>query len=175
MKKRLILLLIIVIPSLTIFAQTLKLNEGNIRFISDKKGFSAENTSFTSEINIQEKTISFIVPIVKFSFVKPKMEKHFNNKGVMNSKEFPTATFNGKIITDKDLTKPGTYQVTVEGKINIHNVEKDYKAEGSIKITSEGVAIKSEFVINREDFEIKGLYASMTDDVIKVYLVSVYK
>lgn len=175
MKKILFAFLITIISSGTIYAQTLKLREGNIRFISDKKGFSAVNTTFKSEINVEEKTVSFTIPIVEFVFEKQKMQDHFNNKKVMNSNKFPEATFNGKIITDKDLSASGTYDISVEGKMNIHNVEKDYKTKGSIKITSDGVAVKSEFVIIREDFNIKGLYASMTDDVIKVFLVAVYK
>ena len=175
MKKTLIIIFLTTISSLSLSSQTIKLSEGSIRFISEKKGISAENTSFSSQINVKEKSVSFTIPIAGFIFKKQKMQDHFNNKGVMHSEKFPEATFNGKIITDKDLSKAGTYEVVVEGKIKIRNVEKDYKANGSIKITTEGVAIKSEFKIVREDFGIKGFYASMTDDIMKVFLVAVYK
>ncbi len=175
MKKILLILLVAITSSFTLSAQTIQLSEGSIRFISDKKGFSAENTTFESKVNLQEKTISFSVPITGFIFKKQKMQDHFNNKGVMDAKQFPQATFNGKIITDKNLSDNGTYNVKVAGKIKIKDIEKDYEAEGSIKITTEGIAIKSEFVIIREDFNIKGFYASMTDDIIKIYLVAVYK
>jgi polyisoprenoid-binding protein YceI len=175
MKSELFILLIIAASSFNITAQTLQLREGNIRFISEKKGISAENTTFKSEINIQEKTISFSVPITGFSFEKQKMQDHFNNKGVMHSKLFPNASYNGKIISNEDLSKPGSYDVKVEGKIKIKDAEKEYTANGTIKISVEGVAIKSEFMINKKDFNIKGLYANMTDDIIKVFLVSVYK
>lgn len=175
MKNQLLLTLTAFIFTFNISAQTLQKTEGNIRFISDKKGITAETNSFKSEINVQKKSISFTVYIADFLFKKKKMQTHFNNKGVMSSALFPEANFKGKIICDADLSISGTYDVVVTGMIKIRDVEKEYSAKGSIKITSAGVAVSSEFIILREDFNIKGFYASMTDDLIKVYLVSVYK
>jgi len=175
MKNRFILLFALSLFTFNLSAQTLQKSEGNIRFISDKKGFNAETTSFKSEINVKEKTISFTVFIADFLFKKKKMQAHFNNKGVMNSSLFPEATFKGKLITQADLSVAGTYDIEVKGIIKIRDVEKEYSAKGTIKITSAGVAVSSEFMIVREDFNIKGFYASMTDDIIKVYLVAVYK
>jgi len=173
MKSSILILFIYVVSFINLSAQSLALKEGNIRFISEKKGISAENTTFKSEINIQEKSISFSITIKGFIFKKPKMQDHFNDK-VMISETFPTASFNGKIITTEDLSKPGTYEVKVEGNMQIIDVKKEYNANGTIKISADGVAVKSEFMINKKDFNIEGFYANMTDDIIKVFLVSVY-
>ena len=93
MKTGILVLLIFIVSSLNITAQTLQLNEGNIRFISDKKGITSENNTFKSEINIQEKNISFSVSITGVTFQKKKMQDHFYGKGVMHSESFPEATF----------------------------------------------------------------------------------
>ena len=173
MKSSILFLFIYVVSLINLSAQSLTLKEGNIRFISEKKGISAENTTFKSELAIKEKNLSFLVTIEGFVFKKPKMQDHFNDK-VMISATFPSASFNGKIITNEDLSKPGTYDVKVEGFMQIKDVKKEFSANGSIKISADGVAVKSEFMINKKDFNITGFYANMTDDIIKVFLVAVY-
>jgi len=49
------------------------------------------------------------------------MQEHFNENYVESDK-FPYATFKGKITDDVDLSKDGTYNVSVSGDFTVHGV-----------------------------------------------------
>ena len=59
------------------------------------------------------------------------MEEHFN-ENYMESDKIPKATFKGKItnLSSVDFTKNGTYDVTVEGDLTIHDVTNKISTKG---------------------------------------------
>ncbi|MEO8860349.1 MAG: hypothetical protein ABI358_02945 [Ginsengibacter sp.] len=78
--------------------------------IEDIKG---ESSTALSALNVDNKEVYFKVPIRSFTFHSSLMQEHFN-EDYMESDKFPFAEFTGKIIDHLDLTRPGTYQVTVQ-------------------------------------------------------------
>ena len=77
------------------------------------------------------------------------MQKHFNNAHYMDSKKFPKIKFVGKItnLSAVDLSKNGTYNVTVAGNMTIRGTAKPQTANGTL--TVEGGVIKgfAEFTV----------------------------
>jgi polyisoprenoid-binding protein YceI len=58
-------------------------------------------------------------------------------------------------IKDVNLSKPGTYNINVEGKLTIHNITKDTKVPGTFEVKDEKVVVaKCKFIIHIGDYNI---------------------
>ena len=84
----------------------------------------AENKTAIAAIDPEKNTVQFEAAIKNFAFSNPSIQDHFNQKGWMNSDEFPKATFNGVITnpTAVNFKKDGTYNVTVEGDLTLKGI-----------------------------------------------------
>ncbi|HEY5370669.1 MAG TPA: YceI family protein [Hanamia sp.] len=119
--------------------------------IEDIKG---ESSTALSALNVDSKEVYFKVPIRSFNFHSSLMQEHFN-EDYLESDKFPYAEFKGKIIDNIDLTKPGTYMVTVEGNLTIHNVTKTYATKGSVEVKPDSITTHAVFNIKPEDHGVK--------------------
>ncbi|CAL1521582.1 YceI family protein [Chitinophaga sp. MM2321] len=106
-----------------------------------------------SAINIKTKAIYFKVPISSFQFKKKLMQEHFN-ENYLESDKYPFAEFKGKINDEIDFSKDGTYNVTVEGTLNMHGVDKVYREKGTITVQGGNIAATSKFNIHIADHQI---------------------
>lgn len=153
-----ILLSIFLITSVFILkAQNLyQSTKSEISFFSEApmENIEAKTTEAKSLLNIETKEIAFVIPIVTFHFEKPLMEEHFN-ENYMESDKYKTASFKGNILTDVDLTKPGTYEVEVEGELTIHGVKQQRTFKGSIEVKDEQIFVTSNFKVALKDHKIK--------------------
>ncbi|MEZ5072147.1 MAG: YceI family protein [Bacteroidales bacterium] len=159
MKKtiRFIVLLALVLP-LQVRAQGKYLtNEGKIRFYSHTaiEDIAADNAEVAAVIDSKTGDVAVIVKMKSFHFEKSLMEEHFNENYV-ESDTYPKATFNGTIVnnTAVDYGTPGTYAVTVEGKMSIHNTVKTVRTEGTVTVSGSGIRAHTGFLLNPEDYGI---------------------
>lgn len=74
----------------------------------------ANSTAGVSVYNASTGELAFSLPIRSLHFPKSLMEEHFNSD-YMESDKYPKATFKGKMQEHPDLTKDGSYPVTVTG------------------------------------------------------------
>lgn len=116
----------------------------------------ADNNQVASVLDTSTGEIVFQVLVKSFHFEKSFMEEHFNENYVESDK-FPRSTFKGKItnLANVDFAKNGTYNVTVEGDLEIHGVTKRISANGSLEISPPGINATSKFNIDPEDYDIK--------------------
>ena len=137
-------------------AQIYSVKEGKITFFSKApiENIEGTNTSVNSFLNTTTREVIFIVPITSFQFKDKLMQEHFN-ENYMESNKYPTATFNGKINEAVDLSKDGTYPVTVTGKLKIHGVEKEITEKGTALVAAGQIKVESEFVLMIRDFKIE--------------------
>lgn len=130
---------------------------GYIGFFSGTpvEDIKADNNQAASVIDITTGEIVFQVLIKSFKFEKALMEEHFN-ENYLESEKFPRSTFKGKIanLADVDFNKPGKYDVTVEGDLNIHGVTNRVGVKGIIEIVPGGITANSKFNIVPEDYKI---------------------
>ena len=119
--------------------------------IEDIKG---ESSTALSALNVDSKEVYFKVPIRSFNFPSSLMQEHFN-EDYLESDKFPYAEFKGKIIDNIDLTKPGTYTVTVEGNLTIHNVSRAYTTKGIVEVKPDAVTTHAVFNIKPQDHGVK--------------------
>jgi polyisoprenoid-binding protein YceI len=97
----------------------------------------------------------FQAVIKSFHFDRTLMEEHFN-ENYMESDKIPKSTFKGKItnLSSVDFSKNGTYDVTVEGDLTIHDVTNKISTKGTLQIVSGGINADSKFNIVPEDYKI---------------------
>jgi len=151
------LLLLFVFISLNISAQKFMTKNGYIGFFghTPMEDIKADNNQVASILDTSTGELVFQVLMKSFHFEKALMEEHFNENYV-ESEKFPKSVFKGKItnLSEVSFAKPGTYNVTVEGEINIHNVSKPISAKGTLEVKKEGIIAKSKFNIKPEDYNI---------------------
>jgi YceI-like domain len=138
-------------------AQKFYTKNGNISFNSktDIEKIAATSNQVMAVIVPATGDMQFSVLVNTFHFEKALMEEHFNET-YMESNKYPKASFKGKIddISKVNFTKDGTYNVTVTGDLNMHNVTKKVTAPGTVTIKSGKIAATSQFTVKLADYKI---------------------
>lgn len=111
------------------------------------------NGTGVSVYNATTGELDFSVPIRSFHFEKSLMEEHFN-ENYMESDKYPKASFKGKMAPLPDLTKDGTYPVTVTGDFEVHGVKQNRTIKGEVKVAGGVVSMTSEFMVKCADHHI---------------------
>jgi polyisoprenoid-binding protein YceI len=115
--------------------------------------------------------------IKSFHFDRALMEEHFN-ENYMESDKIPKSVFKGKItnLSSVDFSKTGTYDVTVEGDLTIHDVTNKVSIKGTIEVVSGGINANSKFKIVPEDYKITipGVVRDKIDKTLEVTVTMKY-
>lgn len=159
MKRTLIIVLVVILicNSRTSFAQLYYTKNGRISFFSSAswQDIEADNNQVLSVLNAQTGALQFTVLNDAFYFPKAKMQEDFN-ENYIESIKYPKSVFKGKItdISSINLSKDGTYKVTVNGDLMIHGVTKNITVPGTIIIKEGKVSATSSFNILLKDYHI---------------------
>lgn len=113
----------------------------------------AETNKAVSAINIKTGSVYFKVLIKSFQFEKQLMQSHFNSD-YLESDKFPYAEFKGTISDMPDLSVDGSFPVTVEGRLSIHGVAKDYQNQGTIQVKDGQLITTCTFKVRLADHNI---------------------
>jgi polyisoprenoid-binding protein YceI len=113
----------------------------------------AETQTGASVYNASTGELDFSVTISTFKFPKQLMQEHFNSD-YMESDKFPKATFKGKIQEQIDVTKDGTYPVTVSGDLTVHGVTQKRTIKGKVDVKGGVITMTSEFTVKCVDHHI---------------------
>jgi polyisoprenoid-binding protein YceI len=92
----------------------------------------------------------------------PKLTGHLQSPDFFDTAKFPTATFTSTEIKaggDKGATH------TITGNLEMRGVKKSISFPATVALAADKVSVKSEFVINRKDWNI--VYPGMADDLIR--------
>ncbi len=159
--KRTILFLAIATISMMGFAQKKTSTSATISFDASTAIDNlpkAENKTAIAAIDPAKNTVQFEAAIKNFAFANPRIQEHFNQKGWLNSDEFPKATFNGVITnpTAVNFTKDGTYEVTVEGDLTIKGKTQKVTAPATIVVAGKTLKTYAAFSIKLADFGVEG-------------------
>jgi polyisoprenoid-binding protein YceI len=148
--KRLIVLTFVLNILLAVNAQKFMTKNGYIGFYSHTpmEDIKADNNQVVGALDITSGEIVFQALIKSFHFDRALMEEHFN-ENYMESDKFPKSVFKGKIanFSAVDFSKNGTYDVTVEGDLTIHDVTNKISTKGTIEVVSGGINASSKFNI----------------------------
>jgi len=169
MKNMLILFFAIASSALSAQAQKQFTKTGHIWFYSAAllENIEAHNYQATSILNPETGDLVFKVAMNGFQFPNAEMQRHFNEKYV-ESEKYPQSAFTGKIrnLEKVDFTNDGSYNVIVEGKLNMHGVEQPVKANGTINVKAGKVSATSLFQVAVADYQIK-IPGGVKDNIAK--------
>lgn len=153
------LLTLIFFLSYTIIAQERFITKsGIISFEASIPAFEeikGKNTGASCILNTRSGEIAALALVRGFNFKIALMEEHFN-ENYIESNKFPKTTFKGKIenFFYSKITKTDQ-NYTINGTLELHGKTKDISIIAKIKRTDEGIEIRSDFVVNTDDFEIE--------------------
>ena len=155
--KRVLLLILFLNIVLAVNAQKYMTKNGYIGFFShtSMEDIKGDNNQVISAIDVSTGEIVFQAVIKSFHFDRALMEEHFN-ENYMESDKIPKSSFKGKItnLSSIDFSKNGTYDVTVEGDLTIHDVTNKISTKGTIEVVSGGINANAKFNIIPEDYKI---------------------
>ncbi|MCX6325654.1 MAG: YceI family protein [Bacteroidia bacterium] len=155
--KRLFLLLFFLNIFFAVNAQKYMTKNGFIGFFSHTpmEDIKGDNNQVAGVLDISTGDMVFQALIKSFHFDRALMEEHFN-ENYMESDKFPKSSFKGKItnLSSVNFSKNGTYDVTVEGDLTIHDVTNKISSKGTVEVVSGGINASSKFNIVPEDYKI---------------------
>jgi hypothetical protein len=155
--KRLFLLAILLNMVLLANAQKYMTKNGYIGFLSQTpvETIKADNNQVVGVMDVATGEMVFQALIKSFHFDRALMEEHFN-ENYLESDKIPKATFKGKItnLSSVDFTKNGTYDVTVDGDLTIHDVTNKISTKGTLEVVSGGLNANAKFKIVPEEYKI---------------------
>jgi YceI-like domain len=143
--------------TLSTSAQNFVTKNGKISFFSktDIENIDAVNNQVVSVIAPQTGSIAFSVLINGFLFKKALMQEHFN-ENYMESGKYPKAGFKGAItdMSKVDFKKDGSYNVTVTGDLNMHNITNKITLPAVIVVKGNTISASTSFKVKLEDYKI---------------------
>ena len=156
--KHIAILFFLLVSGYAANAQKYMTKNGLIGFysITPMEEIKADNNQVAGVIDAGTGEMVFQVLIKSFHFERALMEEHFN-ENYMESEKYPKSTFKGKItdLSSVNLSKNGTYYVTVDGDLTIHNVTNKVSMKGTIEVITGGINASSKFNIVPEDYKIE--------------------
>lgn len=158
--KKILLAAFMTIVVLGLNAQTYKTRDGNIYFNPNKnqsnKEYSALSKEATAVLNADKSEVALLVPMKSFHFNNALLEEHFN-ENYLHTNKYPNGTYKGKLIGfDKSmLTKDGEYKISSEGTVDMHGVQKPFKAPVTLTVKGGVATFLCNFTIKAADHNIE--------------------
>lgn len=135
----------------------LRVERSEVTFTSEAplERITATNTRSTGLLDPRSRSFAVRIPIVEFNgFNAPLQQEHFN-ENYLESRKFPNATFEGRIIESVDLSLPGDHAVRAKGRFTIHGVEVERVIPCRVVVTDQGVRVSAEFDVTLADHGIR--------------------
>jgi polyisoprenoid-binding protein YceI len=151
--------------------ETLALNPQNskIEFVGSKVTGSHDGklNEFTGTVQLngdkpETSKIDISIDMASFETDTAKLTTHLKSADFFDVEKYPKATF-----TSTEITPGGAAGAThtIKGNLTLRGVTKGISFPATVAVKADEVTAKSEFSINRKDFNIN--YAGKADDLIK--------
>jgi polyisoprenoid-binding protein YceI len=127
---------------------------------------------FSGEISLDPSSVaassvSVVIQMASLRIEPERLAAHLATPDFFDVARFPTATFQSTSVREGASAqidgKPATHTVT--GTLTLHGVSKEISFPAILTVEETGLSAKSEFVLNRRDFDI--VYPGMPDDLIR--------
>lgn len=144
-------------PTWSTAQQIYSTKSGTVDFTSEAplEVIKASSYELQGALNTADKSFAFIIQNKSFKgFNSPLQQEHFY-ENYMEVQEFPTSTFEGKIIENIDYTASGEQTVRAKGTLFIHGVEQERIIKGTVLRKGDNLVIKAAFTVPLEEHNIK--------------------
>jgi polyisoprenoid-binding protein YceI len=104
------------------------------------------------------------------------MQKHFNQEGFLDTKQFPKAKLKGKItnLSEIDFAKDGTYNAIIEGELTIKGKTNPIKEKGTITVKGNVISTASTFSIVLADYGVAFEKGKPSTNIAKTVEITVH-
>jgi polyisoprenoid-binding protein YceI len=145
---------------------------GVVSFFSEAPVANVEavNKNASVELNTSTHEITFTLHMADFEFANKKMGRDAEKK-YLETVKYPRAGFKGKVISNVNYGKPGSYPATVKGTLTIHGTNQEITNKGTIIVEEKQIKVQSEFDLRLADYNIetpKLLGRKMTSESVHV-------
>ncbi|MCR6720161.1 MAG: YceI family protein [Chitinophagaceae bacterium] len=159
--KKMILFVALVTVTGSIFAQKKTTTSATVAFDASTAIDAlpkAENKTVVAAIDTKTGSVAFEATVKNFAFSNPTIQDHFNGEKWLNSDNFPTFIFKGKIVDPSavNYAKNGTYKVDVEGTLTVRGKELPLTTPATIVVKDGAINTTSNFTIKLADYGITG-------------------
>ncbi|HTD86642.1 MAG TPA: YceI family protein [Candidatus Binatia bacterium] len=144
--------------------------DSQIEFIGSKVTGSHKGgfTNFTGEFRVANGKLApagnkIVIEMTSIFADNPKLTGHLKTPDFFNVAQFPKAEFVSTAVEKK------TTNYMVSGSLTLHGVTKQISFPADIQVSDDAVTVKSQFVLNRFDFDVK--YAGKADDLVRKEVV----
>jgi polyisoprenoid-binding protein YceI len=153
---------------------------GKIEIFSETPVFVIDgvNKKVASILNIENGDVVASTLVRSFRFEEALVEEHFN-ENYLEPNKFPKSIFKGKIadFAKLDLTKNGTHDIKIEGKLTIHGQTREISEPAKLIVKDGVITASSEFDVSLENYgvEIERAYKHAIKDAVTLKLHFEYK
>ncbi|MCW5517068.1 YceI family protein [Muriicola sp. Z0-33] len=157
MKNSISAAILLLFGNLIIGQTNLKTSEGAITFNASTplEDIYAVNNEVNAILQLENGQFAAVLLMKDFRFKRALMQEHFNENYV-ESERYPKAYFTGRIIDFNIEEVPySEKEFTIEGKLTIHGLTRSLTTKNTLKKHTDGIEMKSVFMIKPEEFNIK--------------------
>lgn len=115
----------------------------------------AESQKVTGAINLTDRSFAFTIDNKSFKGFNSALQQEHFYENYMETQQYPTSSFKGKIIEEIDLNSKQEQVVRAKGVLDIHGVEQERIIKGKVKIMDGKIQLQADFTILLEDHQIK--------------------
>jgi len=180
MKKSILSIVLLIIFAYSVNAQSenklvSKKTHFKIYSHTAAEDIEANNYKAVGTINTDTGEVVFSLPMQSYEFEKSLMQKHYNSKKFLDTKQFPKSKLKGKItnLSDVHFNMDGTYNVTVEGILTIHGETKNIKENATITVKEKSVKLHTKFDLALADYAIAFKDGKPSTNIAKIIEITV--
>ncbi len=180
MKKSILSIVLLIIFAYSVNAQSenklvSKKTHFKIYSHTAAEDIEANNYKAIGTINTDTGEVVFSLPMQSYEFEKSLMQKHYNSKKFLDTKQFPKSKLKGKItnLSDVHFNMDGTYNVTVEGILTIHGETKNIKENATITVKEKSVKLHTKFDLALADYAIAFKDGKPSTNIAKIIEITV--
>jgi polyisoprenoid-binding protein YceI len=152
-----LLILIIFYPGSAVAQQIYTTRTGKASFISNAplEIIRAESMEVNGAVNLTDRTFAFTIENKSFKGFNSSLQQEHFYENYMETQQYPSSTFKGKIIEEIDLNSSHDQVVRAKGLLDIHGVSQERIIKGTIRIADGKLQLKADFSVLLEDHQIK--------------------
>ncbi|MFI5149915.1 MAG: YceI family protein [Bacteroidia bacterium] len=107
----------------------------------------------TAALKAEDGTVVCQLANKSFHFHSGLMEEHFN-ENYIESEKYKNSTLKGKVVEKVDYSKDGVNNVTIEGTMDIHGVQKPVKVPATLTVKGDQITVDAKFPIVYKDYNV---------------------
>lgn len=130
--------------------------------------FKATLNTFTSKIDLSNKTIEIKIPLKNFKFDSKEGQNDFTGAEKMNMGLYPELVITGIISSNSEISNEGRHIISIEGEAVVKGKKHVFKTNALLVNKKGQTVTNASFLVNTKDFGFSSKGAEQLEVSIKV-------